>query len=179
MLNKYIDSTYIMCVLTRALSLRRNTTILRMTRLGHWHPAPGSVNHYLQVQETRHLSFDSWHPSIIDVININHLYQSQSIRYIMALHHFKKDVINSSGSNNNDSSLFQPNISSSDNSVGSRSSPNSQSQYNCRNCQQRGGDNCVMLNRVNLGDVLRKTISEEMRSISMENGQNCLRFGGS
>ena len=160
-----------MCVLTRAVSLRRNTTILRMTRLGHWR----WITTY-NVQETRHLSFDSWHPSITDIININHLSQSQSI---MALHHFKKDVINSSGSNTNDSSLFQPNISSSDNSVGSRSSPNSQSQYNCRNCQQRGGDNCVMLNRVNVGDVLRKTISEEMRSISMENGQNCLRFGGS
>merc|ERR1712032_845972 len=114
--------------------------------------------------------------SITDIIKINHLYQSQSI---MALHHFKKDVINSSGSNNNNSSLCQPNISSSENSVGSHSSSNSQSQYNCRNCQQRSGDSCVMLNRVNLGDVLRKTISEEMRSISMENGQNCLRFGGS
>merc|ERR1711971_113289 len=108
-----------------------------------------------------------------DIININHLCQSQSV---MALHHFKKDVINSSGSNNNNnSSLCQPNISSSNNSVGT----NSQYQYNCRNCQQRSGDSCVMLNRVNLGDVLRKTISEEMRSISMENGQNCLRFGGS
>merc|ERR1711971_57196 len=111
---------------------------------------------------------------ITDSININHLCQSWSI---MALYHFKKDVINSSGSSNNNSSIFQPNINSSDNSSGSSS--NSQSQFNCRNCQQRSGGNCVMLNRVNLGDVLRKTISEEMRSISKEDGQNCLRFGGS
>merc|ERR1711894_412319 len=118
---------------------------------------------------------------------------------IMALYHFKKDVINSneqSNSSNNSGNLFQQNDSKSGKSGGFSSNSNSsvfpssssnssflpsssQSHFNCRNCQQRSGENSVMLNRVNLGDVLRETISNEMRSIMRENGQNCLRFGGS
>ena len=126
----------------------------------------------------------------------------------MALYHFKKDVINSneqSNNSNNSGNLFQQNDSkpgkfggfqsnssssvfssssnssvfqSSSNSSGFQQS-NSQPHFNCRNCQQRSGDISVMLNRVNLGDVLRETISNEMRSIMRENGQNSLRFGGS
>ena len=124
----------------------------------------------------------------------------------MALYHFKKDVINSNQQSNNSNSgnLFQQNDSksgkfggfqsnssssvfqstsnssefqSNSNSSSFRSNP--QSHFNCRNCQQRSGDISVMLNRVNLGDVLRETISNEMRSIMRENGQNSLRFGGS
>merc|ERR1712179_143568 len=84
---------------------------------------------------------------------------------------------------NSNSSVFPSNSNSSafpsnSNSSGFQQS-NSQSHFNCRNCQQRSGENSVMLNRVNLGDVLRETISNEMRSIMRENGQNCLRFGGS
>ena len=126
----------------------------------------------------------------------------------MALYHFKKDVINSNEQSNssNSGNLFQQNDSksgksgsfpsnsnssvfpssssnssffpSSSNSSGFQQS-NSQSHFNCRTCQKRSGENSVMLNRVNLGDVLRETISNEMRSIMRENGQNCLRFGGS
>ena len=82
---------------------------------------------------------------------------------------------NSSGlPSNSNSSVFQSNS----NSSGFQQS-NSQPYFNCRNCQQRSGDISVMLNRVNLGDVLRETISNEMRSIMRENGQNSLRFGGS
>ena len=125
---------------------------------------------------------------------------------IMALYHFKKDVINSNEQSNssNSGNLFQQNDSKSgksgsfpsnsnssvfpsssnsslfpSNSNSSSFPSNPQSHFNCRNCQQRSGENSVMLNRVNLGDVLRETISNEMRSIMRENGQNCLRFGGS
>merc|ERR1711909_213624 len=126
---------------------------------------------------------------------------------IMALYHFKKDVINSNEQSNssNSGNLFQQNDSKSGKSGSFSSNSNSsvflsnsnssafpsnsnssgfqqsnpQSHFNCRNCQQRSGENSVMLNRVNLGDVLRETISNEMRSIMRENGQNCLRFGGS
>ena len=117
---------------------------------------------------------------------------------IMALYHFKKDVINSnkqSNSSNNSGNLFQQNDSNAgksgafpldsnspvfpSNSNSSAFSSNSQFQFNCRNCQQRSGGISVMLSRVNLGDVLRETISNEMRSIMKENGQNYLKFEGS
>ena len=120
---------------------------------------------------------------------------------IMALYHFKKDVINSnkqsnsSNSSNNSGNLFQQNDSNAgksgafpldsnspvfpSNSNSSAFSSNSQSQFNCRNCQQRSDGISAMLNRVNLRDVLRETISNEMRSIMRENGQNYLRFEGS
>ena len=114
---------------------------------------------------------------------------------IMALYHFKKDVINSnkqSNSSNNSGKQNDSNAGKSgafpldsnspvfpSNSNSSAFSSNSQFQFNCRNCQQRSGGISVMLSRVNLGDVLRETISNEMRSIMKENGQNYLKFEGS
>ena len=84
----------------------------------------------------------------------------------MALYHFKKDVITTTNSNLNNS-----------NSIITNSSLSGQSSYSCENCCKR--EHCVMLNRVNLGDVLRKTISDEMKSLAQEKDKNCLRFGGS
>ena len=84
----------------------------------------------------------------------------------MALYHFKKDVITTTNSNLNNS-----------NSIFTNSSLSGQSSYSCENCCKR--EHCVMLNRVNLGDVLRKTISDEMKSLAQEKDKNCLRFGGS
>ena len=99
----------------------------------------------------------------------------------MALYHFKKEVLNSNESNDSNTSRSFSHQSShfTNSSNGGGFSSDSRDQFNCSNCQKRGGDISVMLNRVNLGEVLMKTISDEMKSISRENGQNCLRFGGS
>ena len=79
----------------------------------------------------------------------------------MALYHFKKEFIS-------DQSLYDGN----EKFVGGNFKKTS---TKCFHCEKRGGN--VFMSEINLGDVLRKTISEELSSLNSQNGNTWLRNG--
>ena len=79
----------------------------------------------------------------------------------MALHHFKKDVFNrNTGVKSND-------FKSSTNGTSSQQNMSTSSNTN------------LLLGGINLGEVLQRTISDEMHKIRSESSQKWLQKGGS
>ena len=79
----------------------------------------------------------------------------------MALHHFKKDVFNQNERIKSNDFTSSTNGSTTQQR---RSTPN---------------NNNLMLGGINLGDVLRRTISDEMNKMRSESSRNWLQKGGS
>ena len=94
----------------------------------------------------------------------------------MALYHFKKDFAQNYSHSFNQNNNSQNQAYKKNEMFGNPFSSSSQAGR-CFNCSQRK-DN-VFMSGVNLGDVLKKTIDDEMRNIVYEKGQSWMRKGGS
>merc|ERR1711892_579168 len=102
--------------------------------------------------------------------NINHY--TEQIKLEMALFHFKQEVMEEQNMRQNKEFNSNGHINGENNSSDIFTSKTNK-EHNCG----RNNPN-VMFGGIDLGDIMRQTVMEEMRLIRNENGLNLQRLGG-